>query len=99
MQNNLDLKPNEITPNGKGETIAELAHRHLKDENHVTTEEEIRNARIEFSTPPAQDEDTEKLFEVDNSTVFSPLPGEDVEDEKEKKGKGHNPNPYDVLGS
>lgn len=31
------------------ETISELAHRHLRDKNHTTTDEELRNARIELS--------------------------------------------------
>ena len=31
------------------ETISELAHRHIKDRNHTTTDEELRNAKIELS--------------------------------------------------
>jgi hypothetical protein len=31
----------------KGETAAELVHRHLMDANHVTTDEELRNVQIE----------------------------------------------------
>ena len=32
------------------ETISELAHRHIKDRNHTTTDEELRNAKIELSS-------------------------------------------------
>lgn len=32
----------------EGETVSELAHRHLKDENHVTTDEELSNAKLEI---------------------------------------------------
>ncbi|MBC7650985.1 MAG: hypothetical protein H7101_04485, partial [Deinococcales bacterium] len=32
----------------EGETVSELAHRHLQDENHVTTDEELSNAKLEI---------------------------------------------------
>ena len=40
------LKENKSQPI-EGETVSELVHRHLKDENHVTTDEELRNAKLE----------------------------------------------------
>lgn len=33
----------------ENETITQLAQRHLKDKNHTTTDEELRNAKIELS--------------------------------------------------
>ncbi len=92
-------KPDAITApeSGASETISDLAHRHLADENHVTTDEEIRNATIEEDEPVEVDE--ESLFEVDNTTLFPPLPHEPGVDEEEKKDdKRSLPNPYDVLG-
>ena len=35
------------------ETISQLAHRHIKDRNHTTTDEELRNAKIELSNIPS----------------------------------------------
>lgn len=44
---------NEISTNATeqraNETISELAQRHIKDRNHTTTDEELRNAKIELS--------------------------------------------------
>ncbi|MDB5190815.1 MAG: hypothetical protein JWQ96_378 [Segetibacter sp.] len=90
---------NDNKPTSKGETISQLAHRHLADESHVTTDEEFKNARIEFSSPPAQDE--ENLFEVDNTTVLPPFPGENslATEDDDKDLKRQSPNPYDLLGS
>ena len=98
MQENIDANK---SPEKKelGETISELAHRHLQDPNHKTTDEELRNARIELSTPPPTDD--ENLFEVDNSTVLPHLPGEDDQDDNKKESdhEGRSPNPYDLLNS
>lgn len=33
--------------NTEGETVSELVHRHLKDQKHVITDDEIRNAKLE----------------------------------------------------
>lgn len=43
-----DLSKEKQDQNIEGETVRELAHRHLKDEKHVITDEEIRNAKIEI---------------------------------------------------
>lgn len=54
MQNNTK---NDIKA-AQSETIAQLAHRHLLDPKHTTSDEELRNARIEFNedfdTPQAK---------------------------------------------
>ncbi|MEJ7679718.1 MAG: hypothetical protein WKG06_18040 [Segetibacter sp.] len=48
MQNNYKTKNNISQKDGKSETISQLARRHLLNENHTTTDEELKNARIEF---------------------------------------------------
>ena len=80
----------------KSETISELAHRHLKDEKHTTSDEELRNAKVEFS----EDADTsdESLFDIDNTTVDGTSKktnddGMNSTDEDESTP----PNPYTVL--
>ncbi len=35
----------------KRETVSELVRRHLRDPNHSTTEEELRNAMLETGEP------------------------------------------------
>lgn len=86
----------------KTETIDQLAHRHLMDEHHTTTDEEIRNATmapddVVFDVPG------EELSEVDNTTVIPPMPGEtDDNDSRDRDDEGDKdvlPNPYTVLGS
>jgi hypothetical protein len=93
-----NLEPKEE----RNETISELADRHLKDENHTTTDEEIRNAKLEIDETTPDVNGLEKLAEVDNTTIIPPLPGEEDKDKKDKKddnpGTPHVPNPYDVLG-
>ena len=94
---------NKLNAN-KGETINELAHRHMLNPNHTTTDEELKNARIEFADNSASFEDLEKLTEVDNSTV---LPGLSLENNDSaancdgnasmNKNESSVPNPYDVL--
>jgi hypothetical protein len=96
--------PNEETTNSnlpdkiaeKPETISELAHRHLKDEKHTTSDEELRNATVEFS----EDADTsdQSLFEIDNTTVTSnTVPTDDASEDRKGNDKGTPPNPYTVL--
>ena len=96
---------NSIKPkDGKSETIRQLAHRHMLDENHTTTDEELKNARIEFiddfDTPF---EDWSDLSNVDNNTVLPPLPFEQNADNINNKPSDSNtdqksfPNPYNVL--
>ncbi len=91
----------------KSETITELAHRHLTDEDHTTTDEELRNARLELTENAKVD--TENLFEVDNAPVTASLhdeikneadnkvKDEDKEDDEDENEKGDLPNPYNIL--
>ncbi len=101
MENEKD-KPGVNSGNGRKETISELADRHLHDQNHTTTDEELRNATVEDDTTVPNLEGS--LHEVDNTTVIPPLPGEaeddnvNESDNEDKKDKYTPPNPYDVLG-
>jgi len=85
-----------------GETISQLAHRHLLNENHHTTDEELRNAKIEYDGK-GEDflEAVSGLSDADNSTVIPPAPFEknDNEDKDADTNKSHSspPNPYEVL--
>jgi len=90
--------------NSKSETIRQLAHRHLINQNHTTTDEELRNARIEFSDRfDTSIEDFSKLSDADNDTVLPAMPFEkNVENDNAgvlglKNEKEPIPNPYDVL--
>ena len=38
-----------ISDQEPGETISELVRRHILDKNHTTSDEELRNAKIELS--------------------------------------------------
>lgn len=106
MQNELN-QPLENKPRNetRQETIKELADRHLADEHHTTSDEELRNARIVLDEHVEVDE--ENLYEVDHTTVIPPLPGEEsdstseAEDDDKTDKSSHRavPNPYDVLGS
>ncbi len=100
--NNLE---NSDKKDSKSETITELAHRHLTDEDHTTTDEELRNAELELTGNVK--EDTQNLFEVDNTPVTAPSQDE-IKNEKENKAKdedkeddedekGDLPNPYTIL--
>jgi hypothetical protein len=91
---------NDESDGNKQETISELAHRHMLDENHTTSDEELRNAKLEFTDVPPGDEDDERMAEVDNTTVIPPIPGEEkLLPGNEKDEDKDIPNPYDVLGS
>jgi len=91
----------------KSETITELAHRHLTDEDHTTTDEELRNAKLELTENVK--EDPQNLFEVDNTPVIAPshdeieieeenkTKDEDKEDDEDENEKGDLPNPYNIL--
>lgn len=50
MNSSFERQPvNTISELKGNETIKELAHRHAKDKNHTTTDDELRNAKIELS--------------------------------------------------
>ena len=38
-----------INQGGQGETIRQLARRHLRDQSHTTTDEELKNAILELT--------------------------------------------------
>lgn len=42
-----DVSAKNLPQPVEGETVSELVHRHLQDETHVVTDEEIRNAKLE----------------------------------------------------
>lgn len=101
MENEKD-QPGVNPPNNRKETISELASRHLHDENHTTTDEELRNATVEDDTAVPDLEGD--LHEVDNTTVIPPFPGEAEDDnvnesDSDDEYQSRPPNPYDVLGS
>lgn len=50
------------TPGQTSETVKQLAQRHLADANHQTTDEELRNAKLELHEPvePTIDESARK---------------------------------------
>lgn len=55
----------------KGETISQLAHRHLLDENHTTTDEELQNVRLELSENNALPQDD--VHKGDETLLWSSL--------------------------
>lgn len=59
--------------NGKGETVAELVHRHLMDENHVTTDEELRNVQIELHNEAPSEVADEEETKSESTEKESPL--------------------------
>jgi hypothetical protein len=94
VSNGLDSKAN------KQETISELARRHMNNEHHTTTDEELKNAQLELTE--SVEIDNENLTEVDNTTVIPPLPFEsNAKDDADDNDDLDRPipNPYNVLGS
>lgn len=96
-----DLSPKD----GKSETISELAHRHLRDKNHTTTDEELKNARIELNdSSDTSVEALSAMANIDNDTVLPPLPFEKKDDSADNKTSDSGipgksvPNPYNILG-
>lgn len=91
--NSSDTSKEEVKP----ETITELAHRHLMDESHTTSDEELRNAKVEFSE---EAETTEgNLFEVDHTTITGETENKETvaEDDDDKDKHNDPPNPYTIL--
>jgi hypothetical protein len=90
----------ETSSKSKTETIRELAHRHLLDEHHTTSDEELRNATVEITDSNEGHDDS--LFEIDNTPVIaSDYSRDNSAKEKEKAEDEHTrqniPNPYDVI--
>ena len=78
-ENTTPVKPDGDKP-PQSETISELAHRHLRDPNHVTTDEELRNVKMDFDTDDARrqlDDAAAKLDEEEKAD------GSHFEDEKD----------------
>ena len=48
--NTKDLSKEKQAHPSANETVSELAHRHLQDEKHVTTDEEIRNIHLDLDS-------------------------------------------------
>ncbi len=99
MQNEQTSLSENVKPGkGKSETISELAHRHLRDENHTTTDEELRNATVELTD--AEQAQNTSLFEVDNTTIIPSATDDELSTDdnmKRKDGDDDVPNPYTVL--
>jgi hypothetical protein len=77
-----------------------LTRKHLEDENHVFTEEEIRNLRVGM-TPPALDEATEARFEDEEAKekVEEKLIGDEdnLEEDKKLEKPGQKITPWDTI--
>ena len=52
------------------ETIRQLARRHLKDKSHTTTDEELRNAKIELSNIVGINKIN--LYTIESFTIHNP---------------------------
>jgi len=101
MQDN-NVTTNQKTPNAKRETISELAHRHILDPNHTTTDEELRNALIEFNKPSDFSvSGLAKLAAVDSEAVIPSLPFEKENNTSRPNAAADEensvPNPYNIL--
>lgn len=53
----------------RAETIRELAQRHLQNEHHTTTDDELRNAMVEVTEDIDIVVDSENFFKDDKSPV------------------------------
>ena len=51
MQNTHYSTKNDTPKDIQSETISQLARRHRLNQSHTTTDEELRNARIELNQP------------------------------------------------
>jgi hypothetical protein len=92
----LNPKPQEGSTKEQNEERFEsdtqkLVRRHLEDEGHVITEEEIRNVRVGMSPPP--DEPTEEAIrEREERTADRKVP-----DENETAPGEQQATPWDVI--
>ncbi len=78
----------------KGETVSELAHRHLEDKNHETTDEEIRNVKLDL------DPDVSSAHLPENADVLNE---DDYKSKKEKRDDAEEDDiihtPFDIISS
>lgn len=92
----LENNDNTGRQSNRNETIPELARRHMVNEAHTTSDEELRNAKLKLTENVQAPEGN--LHEVHDQTVIPPFPAEEDRSEmSEKPGNSPLPNPYDVL--
>ncbi len=48
MENQIVTHPVDSNKVIQGETVTELVRRHMRDKNHTTTDEELRNVKLEL---------------------------------------------------
>jgi hypothetical protein len=90
---------NTSQEDGKGETIRELARRHLLNEHHVTTDEELKNAKLELDGEIELNNDRHDLGDADDTpNRNSGNAADEIVDDKDPY-KTDVPNPYDILNS
>ena len=93
MQNSgKPVSPSSNAKEDKVETISELARKHLTNEHHTTSDEELKNAKLELTGNGEAPDET--VTEADNIAIY---PGRN--DDNKEGGESSAPNPYDVLGS
>jgi hypothetical protein len=82
-------------------TISELAKKHLNDPDHTTSDEELRNAKLELTDHV--EVDAENLHQVHETTVFPPMnfeketPSKNKQEDNDESHSDGPPNPYDIL--
>lgn len=96
MEQNTILEKTDGDKPRQSETISELAHRHLRDPNHVTTDEELRNVNMGFNTNDASlklDDAAAKLDEEERAD------GHHFEEEKDRDDAGRLPGEKKIIVS
>ncbi len=67
----------QTKPNSSGETASELSHRHLKDESHQTTDEEIRNIALDLDPSEGisdtKSKEKDKKATEEDDIIITPL--------------------------
>lgn len=71
MNNENTSSAQQISPElTENETIRQLARRHLRDKSHTTTDDELRNAKIELSNVAGVNKIN--LYAVESYTISNP---------------------------
>ncbi len=91
-ENTIPVKPGSDKP-PPSETISELAHRHLLDPNHETTDEELRNVKMGFDTDAGHqlDDAAAKLDDEEKAD------GSHFEDEKDSDDEDKLPGEKNIV--